>query len=85
MRRVPSSEVTITVELVWVDDGERNFKGMVGGAMTKNQEGVVTGIRETWPDSVLRHIKHRIWHPKPPRHPSLYNSLKIQMVPLRPL
>lgn len=56
MRRVPSSEQTVTVKLVRADDGERSFKGIVGGAMTKNQEGVVTGLRETWPDLVLRYI-----------------------------
>ena len=67
MRRVPSSEETITVKLVWVDDGERNFKGMVGGAMIKNQEGVVISMRETWPDLVLRYIKYRVWHPKLPQ------------------
>lgn len=56
MRRVPSSEETVTVMLGWANDGESNFKGMVGGAMTKNQKGVVTGIRQTWPDLVLGYI-----------------------------
>lgn len=67
MRRVPSSEETVTVTLGWADDGERNFKGTAGGAMTKNQKGVATGIRQTWPDLVLGYIYCRIWQPKPPQ------------------
>ena len=74
MRRVPSSEETITVKLVWVDDGERNFKGMVGGAMIKNQEGVVISMMETWPDLVLRYIKYRVWHPKLPQTTTVSKS-----------
>lgn len=56
LRRVLGSEETIAVKLVWADDGWRNFKRMVGGPTTKNQEGVVIGVKETWPDLVLRYI-----------------------------